>query len=52
MVMIPKTNAFIASRNNAMNNITSIHMIHGLKTALAGVLAYAVTLLLHIEFGY
>jgi uncharacterized membrane protein YgaE (UPF0421/DUF939 family) len=33
-------------------NITAIHMTHGLKTAAAAVLAYAVTLLLHIEFGY
>lgn len=33
-------------------NITAIHMLHGLKTASAAVLAYAVTLLLNIEFGY
>ena len=49
--MIPKKNAFTSSRKNIMN-FTSIHMIHGLKTAAAAVLAYAVTLLLHIEFGY
>ena len=51
MVMIPKTNAFTSARKNIMN-LASIHMIHGLKTAAAAVLAYAVTLLLHIEFGY
>jgi len=33
-------------------NITSINIIHGLKTAIAGVMAYAVTSLLNLEFGY
>lgn len=32
--------------------IKSIDMIHGLKTAIAGVLAYAVTSLLNLDFGY
>jgi len=38
-------------RKNKMN-ITAIHMIHGLKTALAGVLAYSITLFFNMEFGY
>ncbi|WP_300460787.1 FUSC family protein [Desulfobacula sp.] len=33
-------------------NISSTHVIHGLKTALAAVLAYATTMLLNLEFGH
>ena len=33
-------------------NISSTHVIHGLKTAFAAVLAYAITILLNLEFGY
>ena len=40
-----------AFRKNKMN-ITAIHMIHGLKTALAGLLAYSITLFFNMEFGY
>ncbi len=32
--------------------LTSIHMIHGFKTALASILAYAITLIFNMEFGY
>lgn len=33
-------------------NISSTHVIHGLKTAFAAVLAYTITLALNLEFGY
>ena len=32
--------------------ILSTHAIHGLKTALAAVMAYALTNALDLEFGY
>ncbi|MFK5951562.1 MAG: FUSC family protein, partial [Desulfobacterium sp.] len=32
--------------------ILSTHMIHGFKTAFAAVLAYTITILLKLEFGY
>ncbi len=32
--------------------MTSTHMIHGFKTALASILAYAITLIFNMEFGY
>ncbi len=31
---------------------TSLHIIHGLKTALAAILAYTVTMIFNLEFGY
>ena len=33
-------------------NLSSIHVIHGLKTACAAVLAYVTTTLFNLEFGY
>jgi uncharacterized membrane protein YccC len=33
-------------------NISSTHVIHGLKTAFAAVLTYAITTFLNLEFGY
>ncbi len=33
-------------------NLSSTHVIHGFKTALAAVLAYAVTTLFNLEFGF
>jgi len=31
---------------------SSLHIIHGLKTALAAILAYTVTIIFNLEFGY
>ncbi len=33
-------------------NFSSIHVIHGLKTACAAVIAYGITTLFNLEFGY
>ena len=33
-------------------NLWNINVIHGLKTAIASVLAYVITIVLNLEFGY